>query len=78
MYAHEDFIIHVIMHCRTPESCKFKRSLEFKLHHAFNCKQRAVLKSIEDAFGGEHIPTQYSVLATKLIFIFMSINKLIY
>ena len=23
MYPHEDVIIHVVMHCRTPESCKF-------------------------------------------------------
>ena len=24
MYAHEGIIIPIIMHCRTPESCKFK------------------------------------------------------
>ena len=27
MYTHEGVIIPVIMHCRTPESCKFKRNL---------------------------------------------------
>ena len=37
-YAHEGIIIPVIMHCRTPESCKFKRSLGFKLHNVINCK----------------------------------------
>ena len=26
VYAHEGIIITVIMHCRTPESCKFKRN----------------------------------------------------
>ena len=26
MYAHEGVIIPVIMHCRTAESCKFKRN----------------------------------------------------
>ena len=38
VYAHEGIIIPVIMHCRTPESCKFKRSLGFKLHDVINCK----------------------------------------
>ena len=36
VYAHEGIIIPVIMHCRTPESCKFKRSLGFKLHNVTN------------------------------------------
>ena len=36
VYAHERIIIPVIMHCRTPESCKFKRSLEFILHDVRN------------------------------------------
>ena len=43
MYAHEGIIIPVIMHCRTPESCKFKRSLGFKLHNVINCKEQTVL-----------------------------------
>ena len=38
VYAHEGIIIPVIIHCRTPESCKFKRSLGFKLHNVINCK----------------------------------------
>ena len=61
-YAHEVIIIPVIMHCRTPESCKFKRSLGFKLHDVINCKEQTVLESIKDAFGGENMQTQYSVL----------------
>ena len=36
------------MHCRTPESCQFKRSLGFKLHNVINCKEQTVLKSIKD------------------------------
>ena len=40
MYTYEVVIIPVIMHCRTPESCKFKRSLGFKLHSVINCKKQ--------------------------------------
>ena len=61
-YAHEVIIIPVIMHCRTPESCKFKRSLGFKLHDVINCKEQTVLESIKDAFGGENMQTQDSLL----------------
>ena len=43
MYAHEDVIIPVIMHCKTPQSCKFKRDLGFKLHDVINCKDQTVL-----------------------------------
>ena len=50
------------MHCRTPESCKFKRSLGFKLHDVINCKEQTVLESIKDAFEWENMQTQYSVL----------------
>ena len=49
-YAHEGIIIPVIMHCRTPESCKFKRTLGFKLPNVINCKEQTVLESIKDAF----------------------------
>ena len=59
MYAHEGFIIPVIMHCRTPESYKFKRNLEFKLHDV-NCKKQTVLESIKYLFGGEDMQTQYN------------------
>ena len=66
MYAHEGIIILVIMHCRTPESPKFKRSLGFKLHDVINFKEQTVLESIKDAFEGENMPTQYSVSGHKI------------
>ena len=66
MYAHEGIIIPVIMHCRTPESCKFKRSLGFKLHDVINCKEQTVLESIKDSFKGENMQTRYSVLGYKI------------
>ena len=65
VYAHEGIIIPVIMHCRTPESCKFKRSLGFKLHDVINCKEQTVLESIKDSFQGENMQTQYSILGHK-------------
>ena len=58
MYAHEDVIIPVIMHSRTPESCKFKRNLGFKLHDVINCKEQTDLESIKDAFEGEDMQTK--------------------
>ena len=44
------FIISVIMHCRTPKSCKFKKSLGFKLNDVINCKKQTALGSLKDAF----------------------------
>ena len=66
MYAHEGFIIPVIMHCRTPESCKCKRNLGFKLHDVISCKEQTVLESIKDAFEGENIQTQYTVIGYRI------------
>ena len=43
MYTHEGVIIPVIMHFRTPESCKFKRNVGFKLHDTINCKEQTVI-----------------------------------
>ena len=54
------------MHCRAPESCKFRRSLGFKLHDMIDFKEQTVLESIKDAFEGENMQTQYSVLGYKI------------
>ena len=66
MYAHEGVIIPVIMHCRRAESCKFKINLEFKLHDVINCKEQTVLESIKDAFEGEDMQTQYTVIGYRI------------
>ena len=66
MFAHEDIIIPVIMHCRTRESCKFKRNLGFKLHVVINCKEQTVLESIKYAFEGEDMQTQYTVIGYRI------------
>ena len=50
------------MDCRTDKSCNLKRNLGFTLHYVINIKEQTVLKSIKDAFAGEYMQTQYSVL----------------
>ena len=59
-YAYETIIITVIMHCRTPESCKFKRNF------GFNCNEQTVLESIKNEFEGKNMQTQYSALGYKI------------
>ena len=50
------------MDCRTNESCNLKGNLGFGLHNVINTKQQIVINSVKDAFEGENIQTQYSVL----------------
>ena len=42
------------------------RSVGFRLHDAINTKKQTVLKSIKDAFDGEDMQTQYSVLGYRI------------
>ena len=54
------------MNCRTDESCDLKKNLGFKLHDVINTKEQTVLESIKDAFEGEDMQTQYSVLGYRI------------
>ena len=54
------------MDCRTDESCNLKRNLEFTLHHVINTKEQTVINSIKDAFEGENMQTQYTVLNYRI------------
>ena len=54
------------MVCRTDESSKFKRKLGFTVHDVINTKEQTVISVIKDAFQGENIQTQYSVLGYKI------------
>ena len=54
------------MDCRTDESCNLKRNLGFRLNDVINAKEQTVLKSIKDAFVGEDMQTQYSVLGYRI------------
>ena len=61
-----DLAFKVIMDCRTDESCNLKRNLGFRLHDVINTKEKTVLKSLKDAFEGEDMQTQYSVLGYRI------------
>ena len=54
------------MDCRTDESCTLKRNIGFKLHDVINTKEQTVINSIKDAFEGEDMQTQYSVLGYRI------------
>ena len=61
-----DLALKLIMNSRTDESCKFKRNLGFTLHDVINTKEQTVINSIKDAFEGEGMQTQYTVLGYRI------------
>ena len=61
-----DLPLKTIKDCRTVESCSLKRNLGFNLHDVINTKEQTVLKSIKDAFEGEDMQTQYTVIGYKI------------
>ena len=65
-FTHVDLALKVIMDCRTVESCDFKRNLGFALHDVINTKEQSVISAIKDAFEGENMQTQYSVLSYRI------------
>ena len=72
MYAHEDVITPIIMHCRvsTPKTIKFRSKLGFNQYDITLTKEQSVLKSIMDSFERENMQTQYSVLGYRIDFYF--------
>ena len=56
------------MHCRvsTPKSVEFRSKLGFNQYNITLTKEQSVLKSVMDAFEGENMETQYSVLGYKI------------
>ena len=66
IFLRNDFALKVKMDCRTDESCNLKRNLGFRLHDVINTEKQTVLKSIKDAFEGEVVQTQYSVLGCRI------------
>ena len=69
-----DLALKIIVVCRTDESCSLKRNLGFKLHDVINTKEQTVINSIKDAFEGENMQTQYSVLGYKIDLFFINTN----
>ena len=54
------------MDCRKDESCSLKRNLGFNLLDVINTKERTALRSVKDAFEGEAIQTQYTVINYRI------------
>ena len=65
-FLHSDLALKKIMDCRTDESCNLKRNLGFRLHDVINTKEQTVINSIKDAFEGENMQTQYTVLNYRI------------
>ena len=65
-FIYVDLALKVIMNSRTDESCKFKRNLGFKLHDVINTKEQTGMNSINHAFEGENMQTQYTVLGYRI------------
>ena len=61
-----DLALKIIVVCRTDKSCSLKRNLGFKLHDVINTKEQTVINSIKDAFEGENMQTQYTVLNYRI------------
>ena len=65
IFLHEDLEIKIIMDCRTPESCKFKRKLGFKLHDVINTKHQTIIGSTTEVFERENMQSECSVLSYR-------------
>ena len=61
-----DLALKIIMDCRTDESCSLKRNLGFNLHDVINAKEQTILRSIKNAFEGEDMQTQYTVIGYRI------------
>ena len=69
-FIHNKLGLKIIMDCRTDESCNLKRNLGFTLHDVINTKEQTVINSIKDAFEGENMQSQYTVLNYRIVIYF--------
>ena len=65
-FIRNDLALKVIIDCRTNESYNLRRNLGFTLHDVINSKEQTVINSIEDAFEGENMQTQYTLLNYRI------------
>ena len=65
-FIHNYLALKIIMNCRTDESCNLKRNLGFTLHDVINTKEQTVINSIKEAFEGENMQSQYTVLNYRI------------
>ena len=54
------------MDCRKDESCNLKRNPGFALHDVINTKEQTIINSTKDAFEGEDMQTQYTVIGQRI------------
>ena len=54
------------MDCRIDESCNFLKKLGVRIHDVINTKEQTIISAIKDAFEGESMQTQYSVLDYRI------------
>ena len=54
------------MDCRIDKSWNFLKTLGFRIHDVINTKEQTVISAIKDAFEGENMQTQYSVLGYRI------------
>ena len=59
-FIHNELALKIIMDCRT------SRILRFALHDVINSKEQTVINSIKDAFEGENMQSQYTVLNYRI------------
>ena len=65
VYPHENVVTPIIMGNISPKGIEFRSRLGFNQYDITLKKESSVLKSIMDAFEGENMQTQYSVLSCK-------------
>ena len=65
-FLYSNLLLKIIIDYRTEKSRNLKRNLGFKLHDVINTKEETVLNSIKDAFEGEDLQTQYSILVYRI------------
>ena len=68
MYVHEDTLIPIIMESRLSDSktTKFRTDLRFNPINLILKKEQSVIELIKDAFKGEDIRIQYTVLGYRI------------
>ena len=68
MYVHEDTLIPIIMQSRLSDSktTKFRTDLRFNPINLILKKEQSVIELIKDAFKGEDIRIQYTVLGYRI------------
>ena len=73
-FIRNDLALKIIMDCRTDKSCNLKRNLGFILQDVINTKEQTVINSIKDAFEGEDMQTQYTVIGYRIDLYFREYN----